>query len=108
MNNDVAITVPDLASGNSWLRAHSAKWNKDLKFLMRQIRILTLLLRHPAVPWPAKLVAAGTVGYLVSPIQLIPSFIPIIGQLDDIAVLLVGMKLLRRLAPKMVLAECEL
>jgi uncharacterized membrane protein YkvA (DUF1232 family) len=47
----------------------------------------TLLLRHPAVPWHAKVVAACSVGYLLSPIQFIPTFIPVIGQLDDLAAL---------------------
>jgi uncharacterized membrane protein YkvA (DUF1232 family) len=47
------------------------------------------------------------VSYLLSPVQLIPTFIPVIGQLDDIVVLLIGMKLLRRLTPCDVIAECE-
>jgi uncharacterized membrane protein YkvA (DUF1232 family) len=68
---------------------------------------LTLLLRHPNVPWHARLVAACAVVYLVSPIQLIPTFIPVIGQLDDLMVLFFGMKLLRRLTPNKILDECE-
>jgi uncharacterized membrane protein YkvA (DUF1232 family) len=67
----------------------------------------TLLLRHPAVPWHAKVVAACSVGYLLSPIQFIPTFIPVIGQLDDLAVLYVGMKLLRVLTPPTLLEESE-
>ena len=45
--------------------------------------------------------------YLVSPIQLIPTFIPVIGQMDDLFVLYVGMKLVRKLTPKDVVDECE-
>ena len=84
-----------------------AKWNESLRSLLRQARVMTLILKHPAVPWPAKLVAGCTVGYILSPIQLIPSFIPVIGQLDDLAVLLAGAKLLRVVAPAALLAECE-
>src|SRR5207253_6099159 len=107
MNTAVAIAVPDVASANSWLCEQSAKWTRDLRFLIRETRIITLLLRHPAVPWHATLIATCTLGYLLSPIQLIPTFIPLIGQLDDLAVLLTGMRLLRALAPKAALAEYE-
>jgi len=68
---------------------------------------MTLILRHPNVPWSARLVAACALGYILSPIQLIPSFIPVIGQLDDLAVLLAGAKVVRVLVPSPVLVECE-
>src|SRR5258708_4121948 len=106
MSDQVAILAPELVRGNSWIREQSGKWNGDLKLLIRQTRVVTLLLRHPCVPWHAKLIAGCTLGYLISPIQLIPTFIPVIGQLDDLAVLLTGMKLLRMFTPKAVLAEC--
>jgi uncharacterized membrane protein YkvA (DUF1232 family) len=78
-----------------------------MRFLVRQTRAMALVIRHPAVPLYAKVVAACTVAYLLSPIQLIPTFIPVIGQLDDLAVLFVGMKLLRFLTPSDLLQECE-
>ena len=59
------------------------------------------------MPWYAKLVVACTAAYLLSPIQLIPSFIPVIGFLDDLLVVVVGVKLLRRIIPPDVLAECR-
>src|SRR5438874_1874552 len=92
----------------SWLGNQRARLGERFRSLVRQMRVMTLILKHPGVTWPAKLVAGCTVGYVLSPIQLIPSFIPIIGQLDDLAVLLAGSKLLRVLAPAAVLAECEL
>lgn len=76
--------------------------------IVDQARLLTLLLRHPRVPWYAKAVAACTVGYLFSPVQLIPSFIPLIGQLDDVLVLHCGIKLLQKVTPPTVLTECRL
>lgn len=59
------------------------------------------------MPWSARLVAVCTAGYLFSPVQLIPSFIPVIGFLDDFVVLLLGVKLLQRITPPDVLAECR-
>jgi len=106
MNHEGAITAREL-TGSSWLQTQSEKWNRDFKFLIRQTRVITLLLRHPQVPWYAKAVAACIIGYLFSPIQIIPTFIPIIGQLDDVAVLVLGMKLLGLLTPKSVLTDCE-
>jgi uncharacterized membrane protein YkvA (DUF1232 family) len=109
MNDGIAIRVRPLSTSDSWLRHQSAKWNEDLKFLMRETRVITLLLRHPDVSWHAKLIAACTLGYLLSPIQLIPTFIPVIGQLlDDLAVLLIARKLLRALTAEAVLVDCEL
>lgn len=60
------------------------------------------------MPWLAKLVTACTAAYLLSPIQLIPSFIPVIGFLDDLLVVVVAAKLLRRIIPADVLAESRL
>jgi uncharacterized membrane protein YkvA (DUF1232 family) len=73
----------------------------------KQVHLLTLLLRSSKVPWPAKVVASCSIAYVFSPIQLIPSFIPVIGQLDDVAVLFVGTKLIRKLTPAAALRECE-
>jgi len=90
-----------------WLRRQAARRRQDLRSIMRQARVLWLALRHPQTPWRARVVAGCAAAYLLSPIQLIPTFIPVIGQLDDLAVLLVGMKLLRQLLPENILAECE-
>jgi uncharacterized membrane protein YkvA (DUF1232 family) len=99
--------MSDSTSDKSWLRNQKAKRRQDLERVVRQVRILSLALKHPRVPWYGKLVAGCSVGYLVSPIQIIPTFIPIIGQLDDLFVLFVGMKLLRKLTSESILAECE-
>jgi uncharacterized membrane protein YkvA (DUF1232 family) len=52
-------------------------------------------------------VAACTAGYLFSPVQLIPSFIPVIGFADDFLVLFLGIKTLHRIIPPDVLMECR-
>lgn len=57
--------------------------------------------------WSAKLVAICTAGYLFSPIQLIPNYIPVIGCLDDLLVMFLGVKLLHKITPPGVLSECR-
>ena len=74
--------------------------------LFKQFRILTRAVVHPDVPWYAKLVCGCSVLYIVSPIQLIPNFIPVIGQMDDVLVIGLSMKLLKRSTPQHVLDEC--
>jgi len=100
--------ISEIAGRNGgWLQEQSTKWNGRLRSVVRQTRVMTFILKHPDVPWSAKCVAACALGYIFSPIQLIPSFIPVIGQLDDLTVLLVGAKLVRMLVPCALLAECE-
>jgi len=66
---------------------------------------LYLASRDPRVPWPAKAVAAITVAYALSPIDLIPDFIPVIGYLDDLVIVPLGIALAIRLVPPAILAE---
>ena len=99
------VSVPD--TEKNWLQRQAAKWKRDVASVLFQARTLTLLLRHARTPWRARLVAGCAVAYLLSPVQLIPTFIPVIGQMDDLFVLFLGMKLVRKLTPGMVLAECE-
>jgi uncharacterized membrane protein YkvA (DUF1232 family) len=75
--------------------------------LFRQFRTLLRALVHPRVPWYAKFVCACAALYVVSPIQLIPNFIPIIGQLDDVLVISMSLKLLKRSVSLTVLDECQ-
>jgi uncharacterized membrane protein YkvA (DUF1232 family) len=84
-------------------------WAKQrFSTLLLEIQTLKQLASHPHSGAPAKVVAACSVAYLLSPIQIIPSFIPVIGQLDDLFVFYVAMRLTRRLAPPDVLRECQL
>lgn len=64
-------------------------------------------MKHPQVPWYAKVVAGCAVLYVFSPIQIIPNFIPIIGQSDDVLVVSLGIRFLRRCVPQNVLDDCE-
>ncbi|MGY4830140.1 YkvA family protein [Sphaerotilaceae bacterium SBD11-9] len=58
------------------------------------------LLKHPQTPRSAKLVAILVLGYVLSPIDLIPDFIPVLGQLDDLIIVPLGVALVSRLTPK--------
>ena len=75
--------------------------------MYKQFCILTGALVHPGVPWYVKLVCGCAVLYVASPIQLIPNFIPVIGQLDDVLVIGLSIKFLKRLVPQAVLDECK-
>ena len=69
------------------------------------IRLIWALLRDRRVPVAQKLILAGIVGYLVLPIDLIPDFVPVLGQLDDLAVVLLGLDLFIRSAPSDIVEE---
>ncbi len=73
----------------------------------QQFRVIRRALRHPKVPWHVKAVAGCAVLYVFSPIQLIPNFIPIIGQMDDVLVVSLGIKFLKKCVPQNVLDDCE-
>jgi formylglycine-generating enzyme len=78
-----------------------------IKQVFKQFTIIRRALVHPQVPWHAKAVAGCAFLYVVSPIQIIPNFIPVIGQMDDVLVVTLGIKYLRRFVPQSVLKECE-
>ena len=67
--------------------------------------VLYLASRDPRVPWVAKALAALTVAYALSPIDLIPDFVPVIGHLDDLLLVPLGLALAIRLIPPPVLHE---
>jgi len=68
---------------------------------------LYLAARHPQTPWYAKLLVAAIVAYAFSPIDLIPDFVPILGYLDDLVLLPIGIVWAIKLVPDVVLAECR-
>ncbi len=72
-----------------------------------QVHALLLAYRDPRTPWYAKALAALVVAYAVSPIDLIPDFIPVLGQLDDLLLVPLGIALAVRLIPREVLADCR-
>ena len=77
-------------------------WANAIK---RDVFALYLAARDPRVPWHAKAVAAAVAAYALSPIDLIPDFIPVLGQLDDLIIVPLGILLAVRLIPPELLAE---
>ena len=69
---------------------------------------MTIAARDPRTPWPAKLLAALVVAYALSPVDLIPDFIPILGLLDDLILVPLGIWLVLRLIPDAVMADARL
>ena len=75
--------------------------------LRREVFAMYLAVRHPDTPWYAKALAAAVVAYAVSPFDLIPDPIPVLGYLDDLVVIPLGVLAVRRMIPRAVLAECR-
>jgi uncharacterized membrane protein YkvA (DUF1232 family) len=84
-----------------------AKLNQRARHLKAENLALYLAARDPRTPWYAKLLAGGIVAYAVSPIDLIPDFVPVLGYLDDLIVIPAGIALAIRLVPDSVLADCR-
>jgi uncharacterized membrane protein YkvA (DUF1232 family) len=82
-------------------------WRQRARQLKQETYAIYLALRDPRVPWYARLLAACVVGYAFSPIDLIPDFVPVLGYLDDLVVVPLGIALALRLIPAEVMAECR-
>lgn len=82
-------------------------WKQKVRQLTQETYALYLACQDPRVPWTAKIVAMCVVGYALSPIDLIPDPIPILGQLDDLILIPLGIALAIRLIPADVLNECR-
>lgn len=82
-----------------------AEWKRWAGRLKSETHALYLAYRDPRVPWYAKLFAALVVGYAFSPIDLIPDPIPVLGYLDDLILIPLGVALAVRMIPEDVLSE---
>jgi uncharacterized membrane protein YkvA (DUF1232 family) len=84
--------------------SHLKAWARNLK---RDSHAIYLASRDPRVPWYAKALAIAVAAYALSPIDLIPDFIPVIGYLDDLFIVPLGIWLVVSLIPDEVMAECR-
>jgi uncharacterized membrane protein YkvA (DUF1232 family) len=89
-------------SGMSWSRCAQA-----ITAIVSDIKCLYMVLRHPDTRWYARIVLFFPIAYICSPIQLIPSFIPVIGQFDDVFVIWIANRLLEHLVSQEILRECR-
>jgi uncharacterized membrane protein YkvA (DUF1232 family) len=80
------------------------RWARNIK---RDIHALYLAGHDPRVPWFAKALAIAVAAYALSPIDLIPDFVPVLGYLDDVVIVPLGILLAIRMIPPGVLAECR-
>jgi uncharacterized membrane protein YkvA (DUF1232 family) len=82
-------------------------WKEQAQRLQKETFVLYFVFKNPRTPWYVRGVAACSAAYIFSPVQLIPSFIPVIGFLDDFLIVLAGAKLVRRFTPPELLRECR-
>ncbi|WP_157270762.1 YkvA family protein [Azohydromonas aeria] len=85
-----------LQAGRAWARR-----------IKRDVMTLWFARKHPRTPWHAKALGVLVVAYALSPIDLIPDFIPVLGYLDDVILLPALIWLAVRLLPTDVLAQCR-
>lgn len=84
-----------------------AEFKQRARRLRAETFALYLAARHRGTPWYAKLLIAGIVAYAFSPIDLIPDFVPVLGYVDDLILIPMGIALAIRMVPPSVLAECR-
>lgn len=84
---------------------------KQLKEIAKRIKqelvMYQRIAKHPETPWQAKFFFGLAIGYLLLPFDLIPDFIPVLGQLDDIVLVPLLIYLAMKLTPKHVVTECR-
>lgn len=85
--------IPNFLSPTYWRRT------------TQELQLVWLLLKDKRVPLYLKAFPAFVLVYLLSPFDLIPGFVPVVGQLDDTGLMLLALTLFRRLAPQAVVAE---
>ena len=82
-------------------------WRERARRLKTELFALYLAARHPQTPWYAKFVVAGFVAYAVTPVDLFPDALPILGFVDDLIFVPLAVALAIRFVPSPVLAECR-
>ena len=82
-------------------------WKQRVKQLKQQTYALAIAYRDPRTPWHARIFAACVVAYFFSPIDLIPDPIPILGQLDDLILVPLGILIAIKLIPPQVWADAQ-
>jgi uncharacterized membrane protein YkvA (DUF1232 family) len=82
-----------------------ARLRRWARLVQRDVVALYLAGRDPRVPWYAKAAAAAVAAYALSPIDLIPDFVPILGYLDDAVIVPLGIMLAVKLVPRDLMIE---
>jgi len=106
-----AVLLVALGAAAWWVRRHADAAGRALVervlrlSLRRKLRLALALVREPRIPLLVRAVPPALVLYLAMPLDVIPDFIPVIGHLDDVLVLLLGVAVLLRFTPRAVLEE---
>jgi len=79
----------------------------SIKRIRREVRVWFLVLKDPRTPRVSKWLLGAALAYLASPVDLIPDFIPILGQVDDLVIVPGLVWLATRFIPRAVIAECR-
>jgi len=82
-------------------------WTARLRALKRESLVVYYAARDPRLPWHVRLLALAVAAYALSPIDLIPDFIPVLGYLDDLVLVPLGVALVVKLTPAVVLADAR-
>jgi uncharacterized membrane protein YkvA (DUF1232 family) len=91
----------------SWLGRQTAALKRRAARLKRQLWALFLAFKDPETPAMAKAIIIAAIAYATSPIDLIPDFIPVLGQLDDLIIVPALISLALRMIPPSVAARCR-
>jgi uncharacterized membrane protein YkvA (DUF1232 family) len=89
---------------NVSLLAHAQAWARGIR---RDVVAVWHAARDPRTPWAARVLALLVAAYALSPIDLIPDFVPVLGYLDDLLLVPLGLLLVIRLLPPAVLADAR-
>lgn len=89
------------------LRAWREHWIARLRSLKRESLVVWYAARDPRLPWHVRVLALAIAAYALSPIDLIPDFIPVLGYLDDLLLIPLGIALVVRLTPAPILADAR-
>jgi uncharacterized membrane protein YkvA (DUF1232 family) len=105
LSNRYSVELGEAQSDQKIALNRLRQWAKSLK---RQTMVLWFCYQNPRTPWLPKFISICVVAYALSPIDLIPDFIPILGYLDDAIILPLGLLLAIRLMPHAILEESQI
>ena len=104
LQRDLFVDQENVKESPLTLNQRLRQWARKLQ---TEVIAMYFVMKHPKTPLYAKVLAAIIVGYALSPIDLIPDFVPILGYLDDVILLPLGIALVIRLIPKNILEACR-
>ena len=107
MRRNEGIAPCSLQADSPRMASMFDRWKEYARHMKAEIHALYLAYRDPRVPWYVKLFVAFVVAHTLSPIDLIPDFIPVLGYLDDLIITPLGLYLALRMIPPQVMADAR-